>query len=198
LSERAKQSADRIREEIPIIRVLALYQFEVDPRGEDREQQFSCTMHGDGTDNKPSARVYPDSNQFFCFACGTSRDSIALVREKENIGFWDAIRLLEKEFGLDPLPWSAEAEDRPATPAEAVRAALTPSETPEQSLHRLHRFLDGLTRERTLPAQRTAGLWEAYDRVQVYLDEDGDPYKAVVFAHKVLAAAKEALKPSES
>ena len=108
---RSRKSAERIREEVPIIEVLADYGYDVDTRGGDREQQFSCDLHGDGQDSKPSARVYPDNNQFFCFACGRSRDVLALVMEKEALSFWDAIRKIEKRHGLSPLPWEPDEED---------------------------------------------------------------------------------------
>ena len=77
---RAKDAADRIRAEVPIVDVLYGYGYAVHPDGEDREQQFSCDLHGDGADTKPSARVYPDGGSFHCFACGRSRDAITLVR----------------------------------------------------------------------------------------------------------------------
>jgi DNA primase len=196
MSDRAQKSAERIREQIPIVEVLADYGYDVDIRGEMREQQFSCDLHGDGSDNKPSARLYPDNNQFFCFACGRSRDAIALVREKENITFWDAVRRLEKKFGLQALPWTAEDREAARTPAQVVKAAFERTETPEQALHRLERFLDSVTKERSLDPQRCAGLWEAYDRVVLFLAEDGvEPDQVVTMAHKVLTAAKEALKP---
>lgn len=66
MSSRAKQRADRIRSEVPIIRVLADYGYHVNPDGEDREQQFSCDLHGSGQDRKPSARVYPSTNSWYC------------------------------------------------------------------------------------------------------------------------------------
>ena len=194
MSERARKTAERIRELVPLIEVLADYGFLVDPNVPDRGQQFSCTLHGDGSDSKPSAHYYPDTGQFFCFACGRSRDAIALVRELENIGFWSAVRQLEKRFGLTPLPWEAGAEDRPQTPRQVVEAALNPHETAEQALHRLNTFLMNLTRERSLAPEVCAGLWEAHDRVLVYADDEGDEKAVLGLAHKVLQKAKDALK----
>lgn len=65
---RSKQRVERIKKEIPIIAVLASFGYQVRSDGGDREQQFPCDLHGDGQDNKPSARVYPDSQQFYCVA----------------------------------------------------------------------------------------------------------------------------------
>lgn len=65
---RAKQRADRIRADVRIIQILSDYGYNVNPDGGDREQQFSCDLHGDGSDSKPSARAYPSSNSWFCVA----------------------------------------------------------------------------------------------------------------------------------
>jgi DNA primase len=146
---RARQAADRIREEIPLLHVLSDYGYEVYLDGGDHEQQFSCDLHGDGRDSKPSARLYPDNNQFFCFACGRSRDSIALVQEKEGVRFWDAVRLLEKKYGLAPLPWSSDTEETPGSALQSTLAAtLNPKESPEQALQRAESFLMSLCRDR--------------------------------------------------
>ena len=195
---RGRQSADRIREEVSMVQVLSDYGYEVYPAENDREQQFSCDLHGDGDDNTPSARFYPGGGQFFCFACGRSRDAIALVREKEGLGFWQAIRVLEKRYGLKPLPWEPDAKDRPQTPRQAIEKALRPTETVEEAFTRVERFLMNLTREHSLPPQRCAGLWEAFDRVQAYLADESNEEQAIRLAHKILTAAKKALNPEES
>ena len=191
---RSKRAAGRIREEIPIIRVLADYGYAVDPRAEDHEQQFCCDLHGDGRDNKPSARVYPGGGQFFCFACGRSRDVISLVREKEGLEFWKAIKLLEGRYGLEPLPWEPE-DARPATPIEIIEESFKTKESAEDALQRLNKFLTGLTRERALTAEKCAGLWEAYDRV-MSSKEGGEPEDEVkATSYKILRAAKKAVNP---
>jgi len=190
---RSRRAADRIRQEIPIIRLLEDYGYEVDSRGGDREQQFSCDLHGDGRDSKPSARVYPGSGQFFCFACGRSRDHIALVREKEGLSFWDAVRSLEKRFGLPPLPWEPGDSQPRTTPKGEIEAALDPSETPERALHRLERFLYGITQDRMLTAQKCAGLWEAYDRVVGMRETGEDPKRVILMTAKILGSARKAL-----
>ncbi len=191
---RLQKSADRVRKEIPIVRVLYDYGYQVDPRAEEYEQQFCCDLHGDGRDNKPSARVYPGGGQFFCFACGRSRDVIALVREKEGLDFWKALRSLENRYGLEPLPWEPE-EDKPATPSQIVEQALNPKETLDDVLQRLSKFLSGLTRERALTPDKCAGLWEAHDRV-IWFRESGVPEGEVKqAAHKILLSAKKAVNP---
>ncbi len=193
---RSKRSADRLREEVPIIRVLYDYGYQVDPRAEDHEQQFCCDLHGDGRDSKPSARVYPEGGQFFCFACGRSRDVIALVREKEGLDFWKAIKALEARYGLSPLPWEPE-DEHPQTPIQQIEEALRPRESAEESLRRVESFLKGLTKERALTAEKCAGLWEAYDRV-IWSKESGSSEEAVkAAALKILAAAKKASSPQQ-
>jgi len=190
---RAKRAADRIREEIPLIQVLADYGYDVEPRVQDREQQFRCDLHGDGSDGKPSARYYPDGGQFFCFACGSSRDAVALVQEKEGKSFWEAVSLLEARYGLPPLPWQASDDKREPTVADQVKAALRPAESPEGALSRLERFLMGITQERSLPPERCAGFWEGYDRVGAYFRAEGDPSKVIEMAYRILGSAKDAL-----
>ena len=66
MSDRAKAAADRIRETASILDVLAHYGYHVRDDGGHREQQFPCDLHGTGRDNKPSARVYPESNSWYC------------------------------------------------------------------------------------------------------------------------------------
>ena len=189
---RSKRAAARIREEIPLAQVLADYGYDVEPRVQDREQQFRCDLHGDGSDGKPSARYYPGGGQFFCFACGASRDAVALVQEKEGKSFWEAVAFLERRYGLPPLPWQPSDANRERSVAEQVKAALRPSVTPEQALSRLNSFLMGLTQERSVPPERCSELWEGYDRVTAFLKGGGDAQKVIDMAHRLLDAAKKA------
>jgi len=191
---RARRVADRIREEISLASVLVDYGYEIYADDGGREQQFSCDLHGDGSDSKPSARLYPENNQFYCFACGRSRDAIALVREKEGASFWDAVKLLETRYNLAPLPWE-DGDDSPKQQmSNALEQALNPSETPDQALTRLGRFLDNLCKDRALTAQRCAGFWEAHDRISLFVRDGGEPVKAIAMAHRVLEASKSALR----
>lgn len=166
---RARRRANRIREEIPIQRVLADYGYQVDP-SYDGEQQFSCDLHGDGQDNKPSARVYGDSNSAYCFACDRTRDAIEYTREKEGLGFWDALKVLEKRYDLSAMPWEDEdqeeweAQQKPKAEA-IIAAALNPNRTYEEDRKRVKTLLDNTTHDRDLPMRTTLSLWEAFDKV---------------------------------
>ena len=171
---RARKRADRIREKIPIQQVLAGYGYPIEA-GYDGEQQFPCDLHGDGIDNKPSARVYPDSNSWYCFSCDRARDAIETCREKEGKGFWDAVKTLEARYNLPRLPWDDEdhaewesREKRRVHPISEIRAILDPNKTFEDDRKRLFRLLDGLSTDRDLPMRTLLSLWEAYDKV-VYL-----------------------------
>lgn len=163
---RGREVADRIRAEIPIVDVLYDYGYRVHPDGEDREQQFSCDLHGDGADRTPSARVYPESASFHCFACGRSRDAITLVREKEGVEFWQAVKMLESKYGLPPLPWSApEKDEKPQTEKQVNQALQVRSQTADQVFTRIDRLVDSCCRERTVTPDQCAAWWEARDKV---------------------------------
>jgi|TARA_R110000824_G_scaffold308069_1_gene495615 hypothetical protein len=197
---RAKDAADRIREEVPIVDVLCDYGYEVHPDGGDREQQFSCDLHGDGRDTKPSARAYPDSASFHCFACGRSRDAITLVREKEGVDFWAAVKALEAKYGLTPLPWSAPEEPRKDKAIHKVQEALArDTQTTEQLLQRVSRIIDSCCRERSIPAEQCAAFWEAHDKIQVLQRESKTPESTTKgAANKVLQAVREYLGVGET
>lgn len=160
-----KIRADRIREEIPILRVLYDYGYGVRPEGENREQQFCCDLHGDGRDTKPSARIYPESNSFYCFACGSTRDSIALVRTKENLSFWDAIRTLEQRYGLPPLDIDATLTAQNYREQRAALPDLNAGKEYPQMRERLARRLELVTQEKSLPMEQVLTFWEALDQV---------------------------------
>jgi DNA primase len=174
---RARKRADRIQEEIPIQQVLADYGYGIDS-AYDGEQQFSCDLHGDGHDNKPSARVYPGSGSFYCFACDQTRDAIELVREKEGMEFWAAVRHLEKRYGLASMPWDDDdRDDRPRGPSaeDQVAQILRPDRTFEDDERRVRRFLDAVTSDRELPVRFLMGAWEAHDRICYMVEKEGLP-----------------------
>lgn len=182
---RAERRAARIRTDIPITRVLEDYGYRV--QDVDREQQFQCDLHGDGTDGKPSARVYPSTNQWYCWACARSRDSLATVREKEGLSFHAALERLEQRYGLPSLPW--EEGDNETAPADPVAEILdAPYADPVRS--RTERVLRALTTERTDPLPRVLKLWEAFDRARV-LEDGGDegPMRSLLTALLRLGAA---------
>lgn len=169
-SSRSKQRADRIREEIGIARLLSDLGYPVHPDAGDREQQFPCDLHGDGIDNKPSARVYPQSQSWYCFMCDKTRDAISTIREKKDMSFSEACAWLEKEYGLPPLPWGDFVEDEEAVAARnarnvrgAVDAILSPTVTFEEVRASTHRLLARRTAERDAPLSVMMACWEAFD-----------------------------------
>jgi len=174
MSDRARKRADRIHEQIDITQVLVSYGYAVHA-GYGGEEQFPCDLHGDGHDNRPSARVYPDSNSWYCFACDRTRDAIDTVQEKEGKDFWAAVRALEERYGLPPLPYEDEGEQarNPAAGVrDAVKAAVDPKRTYAEERERTRKFLDGLTTDRELPLDLVLKLWEAYDKVNHLVDKE--------------------------
>lgn len=172
---RAKAVADRIRAEIPIVDVLYDYGYRVHPDGDDREQQFACDLHGDGSDSKPSARVYPEGGSFHCFACGRSRDAITLVREKEGVEFWQAVKMLEAKYGLAPLPWDGPdpSEKAGSETVRRVNEALRDQEqTVVQVFARIDRLIDSCCRERAVTPDQCAAWWEARDKVSFLYERE--------------------------
>lgn len=178
---RAKQRADRIREKIDIAEVLADYGYFVHAEY-GGEEQFRCDLHGDGQDNKPSARVYPESNSWYCFACGRSRDAVETVREKEGLGFWDAVKLLESKYNLPYLPWDDsyadddyERKEDVAPADEQLADILDSGKSYEDEKKTTYRFLEMFTEDRELDMKSILGLWEAYDMVTHLVYEEVKP-----------------------
>lgn len=167
---RARDRADRIKEEIPIAQVLYDLGYLIHPDGGDREQQFPCDLHGDGRDNKPSARVYPRSASWFCFACGATRDAIKTIQEKEDLSFHNACTYLEKKYGLPPLPWESTTPEE--TVGDRVSAVFSRGVTFQEGIDRIDGLLNNITIEKDLPSKRVLSFWEVRDMV-VYMVAQG-------------------------
>lgn len=151
--------AERIKEGISVLKVLSDYGYDIYDDGS--EQQFRCDLHGDGSDNAPSARAYPESNSFFCFACGKARDTIALVMEKEGVEFGKACSLLERKYGLSE--WVYEKKADPFASAEE-RHEESPTDRALME-RRVGSQLAQITRDKVFDLNTTLKLWEGYDLI---------------------------------
>jgi len=146
--------SDRIKSHVPIERLLSQYGYDVSEL--DAEQQFRCDLHGDGSDNAPSARVYPSTNSWYCFACGRARDVISTVMEKEGVEYKKACRLLEEKYGLEP--W---VEYERSSPLDEEISIQTEADIKEICIRRLER----VTKSRSISYQDALRLWEAVNLV---------------------------------
>ena len=143
----------RIKQEINIESVLQEYGYDVYVGG--GEQQFRCDLHGDGSDNAPSARVYPQTNSWFCFACGKSRDAISTVIEKEGLSFNASCTALESKYGLSEWVFKKKKDVYEETKND-------PSEA-EFLRNRVYKLLKNKTDNRELSVSKAVKLWEAFD-----------------------------------
>lgn len=150
--------ADRIKKSISIEKVLSDYGYGVYEGG--GEQQFSCDLHGDGSDNSPSARSYPESNSFYCFACGKVRDVIALVMEKEGLEFNKACSALERKYDLSE--WKYERREEKDFFKESEQEPVSDRKLMEK---RVGLQIQLLTKEKMLPLEKLLKLWEGYDLI---------------------------------
>ena len=175
LNPRTQRRLDRIKEEVDILALLEGFGFRV-RAGMDREQQFQCSLHGDGSDNKPSARAYPETNSWHCWACQKSRDAVSTVREVNNLGFMDAIKWLESKFSLPPMSYE-EGDNagykREKDRREVVEEALNNDRTFEQDAHVVSSILEMVTTDKLLPLARVTAYWDAFDRINYLVNGKG-------------------------
>jgi hypothetical protein len=164
---RAVQRANRVREHVSILDVLSKYGYNIRSDGGHREQQFSCDLHGSGHDQKPSARVYPHSQSWYCFGCSKTRDVIETVRAKEGLDFWGALRKLERDYGLPDLPPEEGYEPKdPHAEVKAVMAQLDPHTTFEDDAKVISDMLSALSTDPPqLSMERALAFWEALDKI---------------------------------
>ncbi len=56
-----------------------------------------CPFHGEKT---PSFTVYPSTNSYYCFGCGSGGDVITFIRNAENLDYTEAVKLLADRAGM--------------------------------------------------------------------------------------------------
>lgn len=97
-----KERVENIKGQVPMQDVLDYYGVRI--RTREREFQFPCPLHGDGQDNSYSARMYPESDSTYCFACHKDRDVVEWVRDAEGLSFGKALSFIERSFGVSDVP----------------------------------------------------------------------------------------------
>lgn len=172
MASRGKARADRIRAEVPIHKILMGYGYAVHSDMGDREEQFSCDLHG-GHDNTPSARFYPASNSWHCFACGRTRDPVQTVMEKDGIGFWDALKKIETVFKLPQLPWESDQEQKQDIVAQVGDAFFGKKEDFQSVSERVERMLHFMKVEVTASWMQILTFWSAWDRIHYGVRREG-------------------------
>lgn len=165
--KRWKRRRNRIKERISLASVLMEYHYRV--RDVEMDQQFSCDLHGDGNDNKPSARLYHKDNTFYCFGCSKAYDAITLTKAKRGFKTYsEACTYLEKKYGLEPLPWEGdEIEEEPQEDFHEIKI-FVPSENSqswEEAVLRLEMILRDLTFNRKTSMSVVVKLWDLFDRI---------------------------------
>lgn len=91
---------DLIIEKVPLADVMVSYgvEFIYNPVRVS-EAQLKCPFHG--RDTKPSARLYNNTNSFFCWVCRKSWDVIAFIMDKENFTYRQALNYIVNRFKVD-------------------------------------------------------------------------------------------------
>lgn len=172
---RSSRRLEQIKSEVPIQQVLFDYGYKIHMGGQFQEQQFPCDLHGDGQDGKPSARMYPASNQFYCFACDKSRDVVELVRAKEGLDFMDALAFIENKYKLPTVPW--EDDDRVDTSSAntgSVASILDAKSTFMDDRKKIVALLESISETPNLfpvPMDMVLAQWEAVDKMTYQVAE---------------------------
>lgn len=186
----ARAKAEHYRKHIPIKQFLADLGYRVDPRSPE-EQQFSCDLHG-SEDRKPSARVYPSNNNWYCWGCHKARDHISTLRDKFGVDFSQACRKLDDTYEIPPfnprfVGLSFDARMEIATEEEKVDLEEEAArEEYDRVAKRVERLLQIMTSERSLTLKQATALWASFDTVFWHMDNGGwAPSKGVRYLTKI-------------
>lgn len=82
-----------------------------------------CPFHNEKT---PSFTVYPESQSFYCFGCGSGGDAVTFLRKIENLDYIDAVKTLADKAGMtmpDEGGYDKTISDKRRRILEANRAA---------------------------------------------------------------------------
>jgi len=110
-----KLRVERVHSKVSAYDVMRSNGVELKQMSDGQEEQFSCPFHGE--DNKPSARIYPESHRSpshaWCFVCQERWDAISLWAKfngGEDKKFSQIISEIERAYGLET----------PEVPKEAI------------------------------------------------------------------------------
>jgi len=84
-----RQRIDRIKRDVPIADVVSRY---VKLHASGSYLIGLCPFHDD---RNPSLAVYPKTGTYYCFGCHKHGDVITFVREREHLGFGQALDILD-------------------------------------------------------------------------------------------------------
>lgn len=82
-----------------------------------------CPFHNEKT---PSFTVYPESQSFYCFGCGSGGDAVTFLRKIESLDYIDAVKALADKAGMtmpDEGGYDKTISDKRRRILEANRAA---------------------------------------------------------------------------
>ena len=101
---------------LPLLQVLAHYNIQPD-----RHNQILCPFHAD---DKPSCKIYPETNTYHCFGCNKSGDVIQFIQDKE--GCSKHLAILKAESWITGLP-----EPSPSPQPKPTKQPTTEPNYPE-------------------------------------------------------------------
>jgi DNA primase len=104
-----------LKSRLPILQVLAYYKIQPD-----RHHQILCPFH---PDDKPSCKIYPETNTYHCFACGKTGDVIQFIQDKEGCTKHEAI--LKAESFINPPAIPTPKPEKPQPKPEPTEKPFT-------------------------------------------------------------------------
>jgi DNA primase catalytic core len=105
-----------IKQRLSIITVLSHYNLKAD-----RNNHIKCQFH---EDDKPSCRIYAETNTFHCFGCNAKGDTIEFIQKKEGITKHEAILKAQDFICLPSVP-KPKPQPKPKPTTEQRTAILT-------------------------------------------------------------------------
>lgn len=90
----SKETIEQVRQATDIVELIQSY---IPVKRAGSAYKANCPFHHEKT---PSFHINPARQSFHCFGCGKGGDSIAFVREYENLPFTDAVKRLAQRAGI--------------------------------------------------------------------------------------------------
>lgn len=86
---------NQIKEQLSIVTVLNYYGIAIN-----KNNHVKCPFH---KDDKPSLRIYPDTNTYHCFGCGKTGDVIQFIQDFEKCTKYKALKKAKELIGTSEI-----------------------------------------------------------------------------------------------